>query len=151
MDWQKRLVGLHIADPADLAYAKGAADVRVAEIDVLERAVGAFSEVDNVAIGTVHRSVRRLEVEDSSDIPIDVQGQSLDPVLRVVGEKITPLVSGRELAAVVDESARNGGVATVMSIGVNGAGVGRRSRSFVLGPPIVCALRAEVHLLLAVA
>ena len=52
-----------VPDPADLADAEGAADVGVAEVDVVERAVRALGQIDDVAVRAVDRSVGRLEVE----------------------------------------------------------------------------------------
>ena len=48
-----------VADPAQLADAERAADVRVAEVDVVQRAVGSLGQVDDVAVRPVDRAVRR--------------------------------------------------------------------------------------------
>ena len=57
-DRDRRLVAARIADPADLADAERAADVGVAEIDVVERSVGPFRQIHDVAVGAVGR-IRR--------------------------------------------------------------------------------------------
>ena len=107
---------MHVADAADLADAERAADVGVAEVDVVEGALGALGQIHDIAVGPVDRSVGRLEIEDAVDIAVGVEGQALDPVLRVVGEEVAALVAARELGAVIDESAGDGRVAPVVRI-----------------------------------
>ena len=62
-DRDRRLVRLHVPDPADLADAERAADVGVAEVDVVQRAVRALGQVDDVAVRAVGGAVGGLEVE----------------------------------------------------------------------------------------
>ena len=134
-----------VADAADLADAERAADVRVAEVDVVERAVGAFGQIDDVAVRPIDRAVGRLEVEDAADVSAGVERQAPDPVLRVVGEEVAALVAARELAAVVDEPAGDGGVAAVVGVGVERARAGRRAGPLVFGPAVVGARGADVR------
>ena len=98
-DRDRRLVAAQVADPADLADAEGAADVGVAEVDVVQRAVGPLREVHDVAVRAVERAVERLEVEDAGDVPAGVERQPLDPVLRVVGEEVAALVASSGTAS----------------------------------------------------
>ena len=94
----RRQVGLDEADATDLADTEGAADIRVAKVDIVEGAVGAFGQIHDVAVGAIDRSIGGLEVEDAVDIAVGVERQTLDPVLRVVGEEVASLVAARELA-----------------------------------------------------
>ena len=89
----RRQVGVHKADPADLANAEGAADVRIAKVDIVEGTVGTFGHIHDVAVRSIDRSVERLEVEDAVDIAVGVERQTLDPVLRVVGEEVAALIA----------------------------------------------------------
>src|SRR5262249_62383228 len=128
------LVGLRVADPADLAHAEGAADVRVAEIDVVQGAVGALGEVDDVSVRAVEGAVGRLEVEDTGDVAVAVQGEAPDPVLGVVGEEIAALVAARELGAVINEPASDGCVPAVVRVAVDRAGALPGAGSLRVGP-----------------
>ena len=140
--------GLHVADAADLADAECAADVRVAEVDVVERAVGALGQIHDVAVGPVDRAVGRLEIEDAGDVAVGIERQALDPVLRVVGEEVAALVAARELRAVIDEPARDGRVAPVVRIVVGRSRVGGIAvRRFDVRPAVVGAARADVDFL----
>src|SRR5207249_1627405 len=69
-------------------------------------------------------------------------------VLGVVGEEVAALVGGGVLAAVVDEAAGDRGVAAGVRVGVERAGARRRARALGVGPAVVGAPGAEVHLLL---
>ena len=66
----RRLVRLHVLDPAQLAHAEGAADVGIPEVEVVEGAVGSLGEVDDVAVGAVRGAVGGLEVERAGDVAV---------------------------------------------------------------------------------
>ena len=53
------LVARDEADPAKLAHAEGAADVRVPQVQVIERPFGTLDQVDDVAVGAVGTTVQR--------------------------------------------------------------------------------------------
>ncbi len=132
----------------DLADAELPADVRVAQVDVVERAVGPLREADDVAVGSVGRAVRRLEIEHAAHVPPRVEREALDPVLGVVGEEVAPLIARGELRAVVHESAGDGSVSPEVRIGIERRGVARIAAvaELAVRPAVVLAPLSEVHL-----
>ena len=125
--------------------------VREAEIHIIEGALGAFGQIHDVASGSVGRSVGGFEIEDATDIAIGVERQALDPILRVVGKEVASLVAARKLGTVIDKTAGNRCIASVVRIRVNGIGVGGIAvRPFDVGPAIVGAPQAEFNSSMAV-
>ena len=59
-----------VADAAELADAERAADVGVAEVDVVERSVGALGEVDDVAVRTVERPSAGSKLKTPVTLPL---------------------------------------------------------------------------------
>ena len=99
-------------------------------------------------VGPVGGSVGRLEIEHAVDIAIGIERQTLDRVLRVVGEEVAALVAAGELGAVIDEAAGDGRVAPVVGIGVDGVRKGWiAARPFDIGPAIVGAPHADIQFL----
>ena len=137
---------MNVLDTADFADSKRATDIREAEVNIVERAIGTFREIDDVAVGSIDAAVSGLEVEDTTDSTIGVERQALDPVLGIVGEEVAALIATRELAAVIDEPAGNRRIASVVRIGVDWIGVGRIAGCpFDIRPAIVRAPNADIH------
>ena len=59
-----------VADPADLADTERAADVGVAEVDVVERAVRAFGQIDDVAVRAVGGAVGGSKLKTPLTLPL---------------------------------------------------------------------------------
>ncbi len=68
-----------------------------AEVDVVERAFGSLGQIHDVAVWPVSGSVGGLEIEHAVDVAVRIERQTLDPVLRVVGEEVASLVAAGEL------------------------------------------------------
>ncbi len=137
-----RLVRLDVADAAELADAELTADVGVAEVEVVQGAVGTLGQVDDVAVRAVDGSVGRLEVEDSGDVAVGVERQPLDPVLRVVGEEVAAVVRrpGTPLPWYTNPPVMAAS-APVVGIRVERAGARRRAVALAVRPAVVGAGR----------
>src|SRR5262245_33587790 len=87
-----RLISREAADLSHRAEAGLIAVVVERDINIIERAVEAWLEVDNVAIRSVKGAIDWLEEQIASDRPGCVEGNTLDPVLSVVCVEIVAAV-----------------------------------------------------------
>ena len=118
-----------------------------ANIHVIHRTVRPLHKLYRIPRWTVGCAIGWIEINNVLKIAGGVEGQTPDPVLHVVSEKIISVIFAGKLAAAVNKPAHHAAIAAAMRIGIKRIGCSRnRTSAFAQWPAIVCTASAEVHL-----